>query len=612
MRSILEVGSEQLRLFLGYSVKVTRDIKAKGERAIMRRTEWFSKAAALALTAVMIFGTVGCSTSEPKLNETTAAQAQESATQETAAQESTAGQSQAEAEASGYAVEELKIGITKDITPRSLTSESGSFGRMNYNGFCAGTWMVRDENNEIQPNLMTSWDILEDGNLIRAKFATDQGITWHDGEPFTIDDIIFTVDFMNNVLSSGYLSKIESVDKVDDTTVDFHVKEGAAYFTIGNSAVFVRTYPKHIWENIEDPKNYAGDDATIGCGPYKLVSVDEEARTMHYEAVENWPMGKLAVHKVSVKSYDSQDAMIMALCNGEIDAINDYSNPISATMLPSIEGVADVDPGEGLNMGLFQILYGFKKKPTDDLAFRKAVRSALNYELLAYTIGGDGGQIPGEGIISPAGTAYDETLPLNRQDQEQAKAILDEAGYKDADGDGYREFPDGSKMDVLVTPQYNKTKAALYERIAEIIMQNLDEIGVKTTLDEESVRNSDHETEVRKNGAYEIYINYATQGVSFYKTPFLYMFDDPLSAWGTCTLEDFDTAYRNMLNAQGPEEYAQYVKELQKIASEGVVGSALAWDTAYYPYRTDKYEGWVNFPGWGVINYKTWYNLTTK
>ena len=105
----------------------------------------------------------------------------------------------------------------------------------------------------------------------------------------------------------------------------------------------------------------------------------------------------------------------------------------------------------------------------------------------------------------------------------------------------------------MVTPQYNATKAALYQRIAEIIVTNLGEVGVKCTLDEESIRNSDHEQQLRDDGAYEIYICYATQGVSFYKTPFLYMFNDDLSMWGTCDLEDFDQAYNDMLNAQGDE-----------------------------------------------------------
>ena len=69
------------------------------------------------------------------------------------------------------------------------------------------------------------------------------------------------------------------------------------------------------------------------------------------------------------------------------------------------------------------------------------------------------------------------------------------------------------------------------------------------------------------------------------------------------------TEGNKMLNAQGPEDYAEYVKELQHVASEEVVGIALCWDTAYYPYRTDKYEGWTNYPGWGVINCETWYHL---
>lgn len=155
-------------------------------------------------------------------------------------------------------VEELRVGITKDIEPRSLTSESGSFGRMNYNAFCAGTLLVRDSENQIRPNLMTDWEIAEDGSYIIATFATDQGITWHDGEPFTIDDVIFTIDFMNNVLSSGYMSKVTAVEKLSDTQLKLIIPDHAAYFTLGNSAVFVRVYPKHIWENIELTQELCG------------------------------------------------------------------------------------------------------------------------------------------------------------------------------------------------------------------------------------------------------------------------------------------------------------------------------------------------------------------
>ena len=517
---------------------------------------------------------------------------------------------QTEGTASAGVVEELKIGICKEVTPRTLASESGSFGRMNYNAFCAGTWLVRDENNEMQPNLMTSWEILDEGSTIRATFATDQGITWHDGEPFTIDDVIFTVDLMNNKLKSGYLSKITGVEKVDDTTVDFQVADGAAYFTLGNSAVFVRMYPKHIWEGIEDPSGYTGEDAVIGCGPYKLVQVDEEAQTMHYEAVGETYMGRaLTVRSVTVRSYDSQDALVMALRTGEVDAMYDYSNSLNATMVDSITGVEGLDPGMSDNPGNYQLVFGFNEQPTDDLTFRKAVRAALDYELLRVTIGGEDGQIPHAGIVAPPNKGFDGSLPELAQDVDEANALLDEGGYVDADGDGWRDMPDGSELNVLITPQYNKTRQALYLRIAEVLKTNLEAVGVQTTMDEESVRNSDHATEVRKQGTYELYIGYTSPGVAMYDTAFMYMIgNNGNNPWGTCLLPEFVAAYEAKKTAGSYEAYNAAMKELQALADEQVVGLALCWDKAYFPYRTDHYEGWTNFPGWGVINYKTWFS----
>ena len=507
-------------------------------------------------------------------------------------------------------VEELHLGTTAANDTFTTFVESGAFGKMCYNSFVTAPFWQTGPNGEVEPFLVTDWTVSEDSTTITCDLALNQGITWHDGEPLTMDDVLFTFDYNINVRKSSYSSYVDHAEQVDEDTIKVVLKEPGAYQWLKLVAGYFYVQPKHIWENIDAPKDYRGEDAVIGCGPYQLVQVDEEAQTMHYEAVGETYMGRaLTVRSVTVRSYDSQDALVMALRTGEVDAMYDYSNPISPTMLPSISGVDGVDPGRGMNMGLFEILFGFQKQPTDDLEFRRAVRYALNYELLATTIGGEDGQVPGEGIISPAGIGYDDSLPKLVQDQEQAKAILEAAGYVDTDGDGWRERPDGTPMDVLVTPQYNATKAALYQRIAEIIVTNLGEVGVKCTLDEESIRNSDHEQQLRDDGAYEIYICYATQGVSFYKTPVLYMFNDDLSMWGTCDLEDFDQAYNDMLNAQGDEDYVAKVKELQRIASEEVIGIALCWDTAYYPYRTDKYEGWTNFPGWGVINCETWYNL---
>ena len=507
-------------------------------------------------------------------------------------------------------VEELRIGTTAANEMFTTFVENDAFGKMCYTSFVTAPFWQTSADGEVEPFIVTNWTVSEDSTTITCDLALDQGITWHDGEPLTMEDVLFTFDYNINVRSSSYGSYVDHAEKVDEDTINVVLKDPGAYQWLKLVAGYFYVQPKHIWENIDAPKDYRGEDAVIGCGPYRFVSLDEDAQTSYYEAVSDTYLGReVTVKKVSLRSFDSNDALVMALRNGEIDAMYSYASPIPATMASSITGAEKVDPGMSDNTGSYIILFGFRKEPTDDLNFRKAVTLSLDYELLAATIGGKEAQVPRLGVIAPPNLGYDGTLPQLAQDLEGAKAALDQGGYLDADGDGYREMPDGSPMDVLVTPQYNATKAALYQRIAEIIVTNLGEVGVKCTLDEESIRNSDHEQQLRNEGAYEIYICYATQGVSFYKTPFLYMFNDDLSMWGTCDLERFDTAYNKMLNAQGPEDYAEYVKELQHVASEEVVGIALCWDNAYYPYRTDKYEGWTNYPGWGVINCETWYHL---
>ena len=67
-------------------------------------------------------------------------------------------------------------------------------------------------------------------------------------------------------------------------------------------------------------------------------------------------------------------------------------------------------------------------------------------------------------------------------------------------------------------------------------------------------------------------------------------------------------AYEEKQQGKTYEEYNAAMKKLQSIADQQVIGLALCWDKAYFPYRTDRFEGWENFPGWGVINWKTWFN----
>jgi len=507
-------------------------------------------------------------------------------------------------------VEELRIGTTAAIDGANVMTENGIFGKLNYNAVVTAPFVVTDENGKVQPFFMTGWELSGDLNTITATFATDQGLTWHDGEPVTMDDVVFTFQYLIDRKSS-YCSGLTGVEAVNETTATLTLTDGKAFTMLNSMANFVTLRPEHVWSKVEgEYAEYTGEDAAIGCGPYKLTGVDEEAQSMTLEAVSDTYMGQeLTVRKLTVRTYDSHDALVMALRSGEVDAMYDYSNSLNATMVDSITGVEGLDPGMSDNPGNYQLVFGFNEQPTDDLTFRKAVRAALDYELLRVTIGGEDGQIPHAGIVAPANKGFDGSLPQLAPDVEGANTLLDEGGYVDADGDGWRDMPDGSELNVLITPQYNKTRQALYLRIAEVLKTNLEAVGVQTTMDEESVRNSDHATEVRKQGTYELYIGYTSPGVAMYDTAFMYMIgDNDNNRWGTCLLPEFVAAYEAKKTAGSYEAYNAAMKELQALADEQVVGLALCWDKAYFPYRTDHYEGWTNFPGWGVINYKTWFS----
>ena len=512
-------------------------------------------------------------------------------------------------------VAELRVGTTASCETVNLITSSGSFAKMCYNAICGAPWLINTADGGFAPFIMTGWETSDDQLSLTATFATDQGILWHDGQPLTMDDIIFTFEYYKqNGWSVGLA--FDTITQIDDKTAVFTFTEPTAYSYLQKLVMSEYVYPKHIWEGVEDYKTLSNTpEAAIGCGPYKLTLHDAEAQMLVFERYADAYLGReLTVDKVTVKTYESNEALVMALIADEIDAMYNYSNSLDSSMRPSVTGVENLDPGMSDNTGNYQIVFGFNKQPTDDLAFRKAVRAALDYELLRSSVGGENGEIPGTGVIAPPNKGFDETLPKLAQDVDEANRLLDEAGYADVNGDGWREMPDGSEMNVLITPQYNQTRQALYLRIAEIMGSNLADVGINTTLDEESVRNSDYATEFRRSGEYELYIGYTSPGVAMYDTSFFYMAYNPntTNPWGTCTLPEFAAAYEAKQAAGSYDEYNAAVVELQHVADEQVVGLAVCWDKAYFPYRTDKFEGWTNYPAWGVINWETWFTLHTK
>lgn len=513
-------------------------------------------------------------------------------------------------------VEHLIIGSTAGNTTFNATTQTDIFGRMNYNVFTQGNFVYRDENNILQPYFFRTFDLSDDGMKINFTVPTDA--IWHDGQPVTSEDILFTFDFMRDVKKAGSLQNLTTVNQLSEDEYEMIFSKPDAYYWINssagnNSCVFA----KHIWENIEDPGQYTGLDAAIGCGPYKLVSNDIDAQSSYYEAVpENDYVGPITVDAVTLQTYSGEDTLMMAMMNGEVDAMFNYANPIDSTIIDTMQNVTDIDLGESPYAGNYQMTYGMERAPGNDIAFRKAVQMGLDYTQLATTINGDYGKTPGVGIIPPTSKGHDASLPMLSQDIEKANSMLDEAGYLDIDGDGWRESPDGSKLLVLVTPQYSKSQDLL-NRIADVVMANVGKMGIQTIIDEESKANSEVWEANMIDGKYDLFIGYTTSGMAAYSTSFRYFLADAKEGettwiWGTYHNDDYRDTYFAMTEAISEEDYISNVRKLQNMAAEETFAQALCWETAFFPYRTDKYTGWTNYPSWGAVNARTWHDLKKK
>ena len=112
-----------------------------------------------------------------------------------------------------------------------------------------------------------------------------KGVTWNDGTPFTVDDVVFSVELQMNVERLGahftYQEWIESVEKVDDFTMVFHLKKPNVRFVLdrfaGRTGGFDWIVPKHIWQDVEDPLTFKNYDPERGLplstGPYILYRI---------------------------------------------------------------------------------------------------------------------------------------------------------------------------------------------------------------------------------------------------------------------------------------------------------------------------------------------------
>lgn len=322
------------------------------------------------------------------------------------------------------------------------------------------TLIWQDANGDYQPLLAEKWTASADGREWRITLR--QGLQWHDGMPLTVDDVLFTFQYLQEGPGKNTPARILPVKATAEgaDTLVLGVDPPAATFeaTLGGITIL----PRHVWEKVDDPVKYQADDALMGSGPYTLEAFDLESGAYLFVARDDYYLGPPLVRRVEFVPAPNQ---LLSLRRGEIDVAQ---LGIGDETIPE-EALAPFDNeryGQVTNAGLWNrtIFFGLTQGfPYDDARFRQAVAYAVDRPDLVKRILFGRGTVGSMGGLVPAAPTVPPDLPTYNRDLARAASLLDSIGLRDADGDGVRDLPDGSAFapEMITNSRFNPKTAEL-------------------------------------------------------------------------------------------------------------------------------------------------------
>ncbi|TCN27875.1 oligopeptide ABC transporter substrate-binding protein [Mesobacillus foraminis] len=356
-----------------------------------------------------------------------------------------------------------------------------------------------DENLKAVPNI-ASWETEDNQNYT---FTFKKGVKWHNGEELTVHDWVFALETIASIggehqrwsnvntiegakeFNEGKADAISGLEAVDDYTIKIKFDKARV-----NNLENVWAYPlsRKEFESVA-PKDMAASEQVrskpVGTGPFKVSKVIPGESVELVRNEEYWK-GKPHLEKIIVKVIDS------SLTTGELKNGTVDMTPFHPTVLPEVEALNNVEviryPGLSYYYVGFKLgTYDGKKvnmniKKYQNIKLRQAMLYAINREewVAAFFSG------LGKPVNRPLPTAHwiaadNGDMPVQYEfDVEKAKALLDEAGYKDTDADGFREDPNGKEF--VVKFSHYATGNPTFEARAKALTQYWEEIGLKTKL----------------------------------------------------------------------------------------------------------------------------------
>ena len=403
----------------------------------------------------------------------------------------------------------LSVAMVKDSPLVGIFNEA--MYKDSYDGdiiewFLTNTILDIDENFEITDTGIATLNV--DPENKKATIKIKDGMKWSDGQPIVADDVIYPYEVIGNKdytgvrysdesakivgmeeYKAGKASTISGIKKVDDKTVEISFKEiGQGIFTGGNG-LLIYAMPKHYLKDVpikDLEKSEKVRTKVVVAGPYTISSI-VPGESIELKANPNYFRGKPKTEKVTIQVVNSQ-TITAAMKSGKYDIV--FSIP---TELYKI--YKDFDNIETLGrQELYYSYLGFKMGKYDkakgenvvnpnakmaDLKLRQALAYGLDINQMVKAFY-DGLREKATSSVPPVfGKYYPKDLAGFPYDPEKAKKLLDEAGYKDVNGDGYREDKNGKPFEIKIAAM---SGGDIAEPLVQFYIQQWKEIGIKGVL----------------------------------------------------------------------------------------------------------------------------------
>jgi peptide/nickel transport system substrate-binding protein len=333
-----------------------------------------------------------------------------------------------------------------------------------------------------EPDLAETLGISEDGLLYNIKLR--EGLTWHDGEPLTTADVLFTIDLMKN--GEGFIAedlinlwKSVEVIKLDDLSLQFKLTEAYAPF---QDYLAFGLLPEHLLsgQTLAQIADSQFNLQPVGSGPFKFESLtveNSQITGIKLSANKDYLPHAPYIQEINFRYYADAESALQALKDGYVQGISQIPNHLiaEALSLPDLS----VYTGRVPQIGLILINL---KDPESTFLQEKEIRQALllginRQKIITDYFNGQG--IVADSVILPDTWAYLDSVQTYAYDPEQAALLLKTAGFV-VTGD---ENPVRKKDDVALKLVLSYPDDDLHKHIAESIQADWQALSIDVALE---------------------------------------------------------------------------------------------------------------------------------